>query len=205
MNRKEEIIFATLELASQKGLSNISMQQIADKVGIKKPSLYNHFKSKEEIIDTMYHYLRNKTKEKNSIITFDYGMFVQDKSAEEVLTQSVTNYINMNQDKKMFMFYKIIYSERAINPTAAKILTEETNCMISATKNLFYALQVHKKIFFDNVDMAAISFAMSVHAIIDYQLDCDNAGESSSKDMLKNYVKWFYSQFGGTNNEKNIN
>ena len=38
--RKKEIILATLELAANKGLGNVSMNMIADKVGIKKPSLY---------------------------------------------------------------------------------------------------------------------------------------------------------------------
>ena len=35
--RKKEIIMATLELAANKGLGNVSMNMIADKVGIKKP------------------------------------------------------------------------------------------------------------------------------------------------------------------------
>ena len=47
MERKEEIILAALELASVNGLKSISMAQIAEKVGIKAPSLYNHFKSKD--------------------------------------------------------------------------------------------------------------------------------------------------------------
>ena len=44
---------ATLELAANKGLGNVSMNMIADKVGIKKPSLYNHFVSKEELVEVM--------------------------------------------------------------------------------------------------------------------------------------------------------
>ena len=63
MNRKEEIIIATLELAAEKGLGTVSMAQIADKIGIKKASLYNHFKSKEEIIEQMYVYLRQQAKQ----------------------------------------------------------------------------------------------------------------------------------------------
>ena len=43
MGRKKKIIYATLELASSNGLGSISMSQIAEKVGIKAPSLYNHF------------------------------------------------------------------------------------------------------------------------------------------------------------------
>ena len=204
MNRKEEIIRVTLELASQNGLSSVSMSQIAERIGIRKPSLYNHFKSKEEIVTAMYQFLRDQSKEKLADIDIDYGAFMQGKSAEEVLNQSVRNYIGMNEDSKLLSFYKVIYSERAINPTAAKILVEETRRMILTTKNLFYALQVHKKIDMDQIDIAATSFAMTVHAMMDYQLDCSFAGEEFDQDIIQNYIKWFCNQYGGVNDEKNI-
>ncbi len=50
----------------------------------------------------------------------------------------------MNQQEHMLNFYKIIYSERSLNPMAAKIVAEETDKMIIATKQLFYAMEVHK-------------------------------------------------------------
>lgn len=201
MERKEEIILVTLELAAANGLSNVSMAQIAEKMGIRKPSLYNHFKSKEEIISAMYQYLRDKSKEKLSFVDIDYGEFIKGKSLEEALIQSVSNYRNISTEDKMFAFYKVIYSERAINPTAAKIMAEETKRMILATKNLFYALQVHKKFSVKNIDMAAISFAMTVHAIMDYQLDCSCSGEPVPQDMIQSYIKWFCGQYGGKNEE----
>ena len=204
MNRKEEIILVTLELAAENGLSNVSMAQIAEKMGIRKPSLYNHFKSKEEIIAAMYQYLREKSKEQLSLTDIDYGEFIKDKSMEEALTQSVSNYSSISTESKMFSFYKVIYSERAVNPTAAQIMAEETKRMILATKSLFYALQVHKKICIRDIDMAATSFAMTVHAIMDYQLDCACSGEPVSEDMIQDYIKWFCDQFGGVDNEKNI-
>lgn len=204
MNRKEEIILVTLELAAANGLSNVSMAQIAEKMGIRKPSLYNHFRSKEDIIAAMYQYLREKSKEQLSLADIDYGEFIKDKSLEEALTQSVSNYSSMSTQGKMLSFYKVIYSERAVNPTAARIMAEETKRMISATKNLFYALQVHKKICIRDIDIAAASFALTVHAIMDYQLDCACSGEPVSEDMIQDYIKWFCDQFGGVDNEKNI-
>lgn len=204
MNRKEEIILVTLELAAANGLSNVSMAQIAEKMGIQKPSLYNHFRSKEDIIAAMYQYLREKSKEQLSLADIDYGEFIKDKSLEEALTQSVSNYSSMSTQGKMISFYKVIYSERAVNPTAARIMAEETKRMISATKNLFYALQVHKKICIRDIDIAAASFALTVHAIMDYQLDCACSGEPVSEDMIQDYIKWFCDQFGGVDNEKNI-
>lgn len=204
MERREEIIIVTLELAAKNGLSGVSMSQIASKIGIKKPSLYNHFKSKEEIIDAMYQYLRDKSKEKMSLTDIDYGEFVNGKTLEEVLTQSVSNYIRINEDEKMTSFYKVIYSERAINPIAAKIMSDETKRMILTTKNLFYALQVHKKADFDDVDMAATSFAMTIHAMMDYKLDCSLSSEQLNQNMIQEYIKWFCKQYGGVDDEKNI-
>lgn len=204
MNRKEEIILVTLELAATNGLSNVSMAQIAEKMGIQKPSLYNHFNSKEEIISEMYQYLRDKSKEQLSLVDIDYGEFVKGKSMEEALWQSVSNYAKITSENQMLSFYKVIYAERAVNPIAAKIMAEETRRMILATKNLFYALQVHQKICVKDIDMAAASFAMTVHAMMDYQLDCSCSGEPVSQDMIQNYIKWFCNQHGGIHNEENI-
>lgn len=204
MDRKEEIILVTLELAAENGLSNVSMTQIAGKMGIRKPSLYNHFSSKEEIIASMYQYLRDKAKEQFSNTDIDYGEFIKGKSMEEVLTLAVANYSSICTETKMFSFYKVIYSERAVDPNAAKIMATETKRMIMATKNLFYALQVHKKICVEDIDMAAVSFAMSVHAMMDYQFDCSCSGEAVPQDMIRNYIKWFCDQYGGTENEKSI-
>ena len=85
MERKEEIIQATLMLASKNGIDNVSMSQIATQLGIKKPSLYNHFRSKDEIVKAMYDYLRTQEKEKLKITDLDYGKLVKDKSLEEVI------------------------------------------------------------------------------------------------------------------------
>ena len=63
MTKKEEIILVTLDLASKYGLKSLSMSQIAEGVGIRKPSLYNHFDSKETLIKEMYQYIREKSKE----------------------------------------------------------------------------------------------------------------------------------------------
>lgn len=203
MNRKEEIILAALEIASQDGLSSVSMSGIAEKLGIKKPSLYNHFKSKEVIISEMYQYLKDRSKAQLSLAEVDYGELVKGKSAEEVLTKAVSNYEKICGDKEMFAFYKVIYSQRAVDPIAANILAEETRRMTAATKNLFYALLVHQKLRVDDIDTAALSFAMTVHAVMDYRLDCLCACETIQKDMLQNYIKWFCKQFGG-NNEENV-
>ena len=193
MNRKEEIVLVTLELAAKKGLANVSMSMIADKIGIKKPSLYKHFASKEEIVEAMYEYLRRQAKEKANIKPIDYSTFFDGKTAYEVLQIVVQGYMQMNLQENMMNFYKVIYSERSLNPMAAKIVAEETDRMIIATKQLFYAMEVHKMLHFQNADMSAVSFAMTIHGLMDYKLDKSNdeRRDETDKNLLDDYLKWF--------------
>ncbi len=53
MTTKERIIEEALTLFSIKGFKGTSVKNIADAVGIKDSSLYKHFKSKQEIFDTI--------------------------------------------------------------------------------------------------------------------------------------------------------
>ena len=53
---KEKILFASIKLFSQIGYSEVSMRDIAKEVGIQVGSIYNHFKSKKEILEAMYKY-----------------------------------------------------------------------------------------------------------------------------------------------------
>lgn len=184
----------TLELAAKKGLAGVSMSMIADKIGIKKPSLYKHFSSKEEIIEAMYQFLREQSKLKANIKTVDYSLLFMDKTAYEVLQSVVQNYIHMTHQEQMLNFYKVIYSERSIQPMAARIVAEETERMILATKQLFYAMEIHKMLHFENADMSAVSFAMTIHGLMDYELDRkygNNKEDNQNQNLLEDYLKWF--------------
>ena len=191
MTKKEEIILSTLDLASHYGLKSLSMSQIAESVGIKKPSLYNHFDSKESLIKEMYNYIREKSKENLSNSSINDEEYMKNKSAYEILSGYVQNYKNLVTNEKMFNFYKVIYSERTTNKKACEIIVEETNKMIEATKMLFNYLNMSKKLDIDDLEVCSISFAMTIHSLIDYELDQKMTGHNSDKDLIDNYIKWF--------------
>lgn len=196
MSRKEEIIYAALELASEYGLKSVSLSQIAEKVGIRKPSLYNHFKSKEELVNSMYTFLRKKA-QMNVGITSGPDTFPEDKSLGEILTGSISVYFSFLSDVNMMKFLKVLYSERSISSVAAQIMLDETDRMISVTKNFFYALVVHGKMKNENVDIAALSYAMTVHSLVDRQMDMITAGlsdaiaKSELPKEIREYIHWF--------------
>lgn len=55
------------------------MSMIADKIGIKKPSLYKHFSSKDEIVEAMYQFLREQSKKNANIKPVDFSSFFKGK------------------------------------------------------------------------------------------------------------------------------
>lgn len=193
-NRKQEIIMATLKLASKKGLGAVSMNMIAEEIGIKKPSIYNHFKSKEELVEQMYQFLRNKAKEKTQGASIDLDKIFKDKTADEILQSMVAGYIKMCSEKDIEMFYKVLYCERTISQVAAKIMIEETEKMIFATKQLFLAMQKQNLLQFEDVEISATSFALTIHALMDYEADksfSQNGVVSRNHELINNFVSNF--------------
>lgn len=191
MNNKETIFLATLELASEKGLGNISLSQIARKVGIQKPSLYSHFRSKEELIDGLYLYLRESASRLSDSTPIDYGKLVDGQNVHDILLRAVEAYSRINANKNMRMFYRFVMSERVFNKEATKIMIAETEKMILATKQLFYAMQVHNVMNFRDVDMAATSFAMAIHSLLDYQIDKEFAENTDTSLQIVAYIDYF--------------
>ncbi len=53
---KEQILDAAIDLFSQKGYDAVSIRDIARAVGIRESSIYNHYKGKEDILDTIMNF-----------------------------------------------------------------------------------------------------------------------------------------------------
>ena len=52
--RRDEIIAAAWQVAREEGLTGMSMRTLADRVGLRQPSLYSYFDSKLGIYDAMF-------------------------------------------------------------------------------------------------------------------------------------------------------
>lgn len=192
LTAKEKILQAALELGAERGLANLSLSAIAEKVGIRKATIYSHFKSKAEIMDALYDYLREKSLKAMQDGPIDYEKMVDGKSAEGILGLAVTRYQTLTSSKEMIIFYKLIYSERVFNTSAAKIMAMETTRMEMATRQLFYVLQSHQLLKFENIVSAATIFSMTVHGLLDRQKDFTLGGlEDDSSEKMRAFIGEF--------------
>ncbi|MBQ8927559.1 MAG: TetR/AcrR family transcriptional regulator [Oscillospiraceae bacterium] len=199
MTRKEEILYAALALASEHGAQAVSMSQIAQRVGIRKASLYSHFASKDEIFAAMYELLRERAAGQPHAVR-DYGALFEGRTLEEILLTCFAEYAHFLRDPDMLCFFRVLYTQRSISPAAAQILLEESQRMIAATRDLFYALVVHGRMRGEDTDTAALSYAMTVHGLVDQQMDRMTAGvpeapgDGELPAQIKDYIRWFSKQ-----------
>lgn len=63
MSTKEKIMLEALNLFSVRGYEAVSVRDISRAVGIKESSLYNHFKNKQDIFDTILNEYSRRTEE----------------------------------------------------------------------------------------------------------------------------------------------
>ena len=73
MPTKERILYAALDLISEKGYDGVGVDLIAENAGLKGPSLYRHYKGKEDIFNSLI-----------DLVTFHYeeGFGLKQKAEE---------------------------------------------------------------------------------------------------------------------------
>ena len=189
---KEKILYCVLELAAENGLGNVSLSMIAEKVGIRKATLFSHYKGKDDIIQSLYQYLREKALS-NRNAAIDLDNLIQGKSAEQVLTAVVVNYQKMNEQKDISAFYKFIYSERVINSSAATVMLIETETMLHQTKNLLAAMKRYGLLSFrgKDMDLASTIFCLTIHELMEIDQDRKLNSIDDNGNQIKEFIAGF--------------
>ncbi len=86
-NRKEEIISTSAKLFKERGYSAVTMRDLAQALGIKAASLYNHINSKEEILSHIIIAIAEQFTEGMSIILDSEGTSIN--KLEKIISQHV--------------------------------------------------------------------------------------------------------------------
>ena len=130
MTTKEKIFDVSIDLFSQYGYDGVSIRRIAGEVGIKESSIYNHYKSKESIMDDILdYYIHEMTKEEiplhqaseNLDIGFEYfykmglDLYLTKLSKSKMMKITRIILIESYHNEKIKNFVKVAIIEQAIN------------------------------------------------------------------------------------------
>lgn len=102
MTTKERIVDEALTLFSSKGFKGTSVKNIADAVGIKDASLYKHYKSKQEILDTIVATMRGRIETMSENFGLPTG---PDMKAAAAVYASFDECMLVEFSRKIFLFY----------------------------------------------------------------------------------------------------
>lgn len=105
--RRHEIFHQVVQIVSHKGFHETSMREIADAAGLGKSTLYDYFKTKDEILIYFFEdQLRDMTQEAQKIA-------LQNLSADERLRQITEKYLESLQANKS-LFLKLMQESQRL-------------------------------------------------------------------------------------------
>lgn len=128
-NTKQEILEAALDLFSTQGFEATSVLQIADAVGIRKASLYSHFASKQDILESLMTQVLEQYNKHSIFIHADWdnAAFAEAKqnlSAEEVEQLVFTQIRYILHDPLVSKARKMLTIEQFRNTQMAQLQTK---------------------------------------------------------------------------------
>jgi AcrR family transcriptional regulator len=151
---KQKIFEVAASLFSKKGYDGVSMREIAKEVGIKESSIYNHYKSKEEILSSLFDYFAEmltsyRPSEEEIEKMLDY------MSVEDFLKQLIIGF-GRSLNGILDTIARIVYTEQFRNEKAKKLMLE--NFIIKPATFIGNVFRImHKKNLIRDIDMDLVA------------------------------------------------
>lgn len=124
MSTKDRILHVAIDLISQKGFDGVSIREMTREVGIKESSFYNHFKSKDEIISTIFAYFRDEFAK--TLPPIEKLEHLLDKSSiQEFFEQGFENFKKHIDHPTNEKLWRVLYLEHYRNPLAREIFLND--------------------------------------------------------------------------------
>ena len=200
-NTKQEILAAALDLFSTQGFEATSMQQIAEAVGIRKPSLYSHFAGKQEILDELTQTVMEQY-EKHSLFAQadwdspDFTSGKQDITEDDVLQMILKHFHYIVHDPQISKSRKMLTIEQFQNPKLKELQTKQnyTDVMRYFTGLVKFLIR-RKKLFGSDADIMAAQLCLPVTVWINL---CDREPEREDEiaGLIERHVRQFFKIYG---------
>jgi AcrR family transcriptional regulator len=207
MTTREKILAEALTLFSVKGYDPVSVREIAYAVGIKESSLYNHFKNKQDIFDSIIDEYSNRWEE-----IFNQIQLTGDDKQIVVDDRTLNMYKEMTNDQFAEIAGMVFdyYMTDDINVKLRKMLTIEqyrSEYLASLFRKISFeeSLEFQAKLFeglmaagsFIKVDpyVLALEFFSPIFLIF-YKFDKDTESIKQGKELFLKHIAHFNKTYG---------
>ena len=206
MKTYDKILIESLKLFAIKGYSDVFLNDIAEKVGIKAPSIYKHFKNKKDIFESCIEKFEERMNEKRLQLLLPINNEKLDpyllKSREEIIDIALKLLEFHLTDDVASNFRKMLLIERSRSSEINSIY-EKT----FITNPLFYQENVFKMLINENKfkkgdsKLMALKFYSPIYFILQ-KYDFERGSLKNAKDELTKIIIDFCNEYE-VSNEKN--
>ena len=195
---KQKILDKALELFSARGYDSVSVDQIAKAVGIKAPSLYNHFPGKQAIFDALV----ESTAARYEADTDRIDIHVQNAARDIPVFTQITADALFEKVRQIFeyslhnetisRFRRMMTIEQFRSPELAALYSRRyVERVLAYHAGIFRALIAAGEICTGDPDTLAMMYVSPVLTLIGI---CDRQPERESEclEALQNHVRLFF-------------
>ena len=202
---KQKILDKALELFSARGYDPVSVDQIARAVGIKAPSLYNHFPSKQAIFDAIVESTAAQYETDTDKISIHVQNAAQDvpaftKITDEILFEKVRQIFEYSlHNDTISRFRRMMTIEQFRSPELAALYSGRyVERILEYHAGIFRALIAAGEITAEDPDALAMLYVSPVLTLIGI---CDRQPERESEclEKLQKHVRLFFRMVHGGN------
>ena len=199
---RKQILNAALDLFSQKGYEAVSVQEIASAIGIKAPSLYNHFKSKQEIFDALITEAQKQYDEQTNKMNVHFsapekdGSYFASMLPEELSKQVKTVFSYKLHDEYVSKERKLLSNEQYHSKEIAKLYTKlYYDAPINYHTALFELLIKEGVLKSGNTHIMAIEYVSPLLLLLSV---CDREPEKEKQalEIIEKHIYQFVSMYG---------
>ena len=188
VSTKERILYAALDLIAEKGYDGVGVDLIAENAGLKGPSLYRHYKGKEDIFNSLIDLVISHYEE-------GFGL----KKKPEDFPQSMDELIENAMEKIKFTMHddivkkirRILAMEQFRNKRMAELTTRyHLENLQRMYADIFAGLMEKGILKKDNPELLALEFVSPVSLLI-HMYDRQPEREEEALDTIRKHFEHF--------------
>ena len=197
MDTKKKILDVALTLFSEKGYGNVYVGQIAEGVGIKAPSLYKHYKSKQDIFEAILEEMRNRyDKEAAHLNMTGYDFLVDFKlynniSEDELVKMGIGLFSFFLHDEYECKFRKMLTIEQFSNKELAELFSHQYfNEPLKYQTGLLQLLIMQGHMKNEDANVMALQFFAPIYLLMTV-CDREPQREAEALQILEKHIRQF--------------
>ncbi len=202
MTTKEKILDDALTLFSEKGYANVFVGDIADRVGIKAPSLYKHYKNKKAIFDAIIEEMNRRFAEQAKAMQINGTDAAKDAGIYETLSEDQL----LKLGREFFLYYlhddynrkfrKMLTLEQFHDTDLAKVYSKlYVDDPLSYQGMLFGFMVMAGVLQTDNVEVMTLHFYSPIYFMLTV-CDREPDREPEMLKLLDEHIKQFDRLYG---------